>query len=168
MNADGDEKTGVERARRFLILAGVVVVVGFGVWRLGWFVIERDRTRWKDAALVRLQTLSTTNELIRSEVEELRTPSKTNELEWVHDHVLMMTNGQFIVYEYRHGRNGYFPPHLFLGRTSDGQWLYSSYHFCNGVGMVRWDSPGSVAEFCKKYFVRTFDGKSDECLKLTW
>ena len=46
---------------------------------------------------------------------------------------VLMTNGEHIIYECRHGANIYFPPHLFLGHCSDGRWLYSSYHFCNSM-----------------------------------
>lgn len=107
--------------------------------------------------------------MVLAELAELKSPKTNNvNLGWTHDHVLLMTNGEFIEYEYRHGVNDYFPPNLFLGRCSDGRWLYSSYHFCNSMNMVRQDSaPGSVAEFARRYSVREFDGKSDDCLKMT-
>ena len=159
MNENGIDNSGRD---------SVIIVFLCGAWWIARRVSERPRTEWKGEALDRLSTLSITNEQIRLELEELRTPSKTNELGWAHEHVLLMTNGQHIVYEYRHGRNDYFPPHLFLGRTSDGQWLYSTYHFCRSMGMVQFDKPpGSVEEFCKTYYARTFDGKTDECITLT-
>ena len=105
--------------------------------------------------------------MIRTELHALK--ARTNgSFGWIHDHVLLMTNGEFIIYEYRHGANDYFPPHLFLGHCSAGRWLYSSYHFCNNMNMIAGDDPpGSVAEFKTTYSAREFDGKSDECLKLT-
>lgn len=169
MNDGGSEKKWQRRTARFLLVMAVIIVSGFGVWKIGRAMIESKRTSWKESALVRLQTLSLTNERVRLELEELKRAPGINEVEWTRDHVLVMTDGQYIVYEYRHGRNGNFPPHLFLGHSSDGQWLYSSYHFCNDMAMIRFDNqPGSIAEFSKKYFIRSFDGKSDECLKLTW
>jgi hypothetical protein len=165
-------KTGWTAAdlMRWSVIA--VLLIGATLSAIWWTarrVTERERTKWKGPALARLTGMSITNEQVRLEMDELKARSKTNEIEWAGEHVLVMTNGQYIVYEYRHGRNDWFPPHLFLARTSDGQWLYSSYHFCNSMGMIRWDNPpGSVAEFCRKYFARPFDGKSDDCLKLTW
>ena len=50
-----------------------------------------------------------------------------------------MTNGEYIVYAYRHGANNGFVDHLFLGHGSDGRWLYSTYHFCNSK--VRYEEP---------------------------
>lgn len=80
-----------------------------------------------------------------------------------------MTNGEFIVYAYRHGANNGFIDHLFLGHGSDGRSLYSNYHFCNSRAMIRADEPpASIAEFAKRYAAREFDGKSDACLQHTW
>ena len=117
----------------------------------------------------RCQASGIANEEVRQEFDELRT-STTNDtqLGWANEPVLLMTNGEYIIYEYRHRANIYFPPHLFLGHCSDGRWLYSSYHFCLHMNMVRFDDPpGSIAEFAKRYSAREFDGKSDQCLKMT-
>ena len=148
-----------------LVITTVLLVVALacGAW---WLVKQKSewrRAQWKSAALERLAKLSITNIESRQELDSL------NGFGWVGDHVLRMTNGEHIIYEYRHGANGSFPPHLFLGHCSDGRWLYSTYHFCNSMNMVRSDDPpGSINEFAKKYFAREFDGKSDECLKVTW
>jgi hypothetical protein len=148
-----------------LLFAGLAC----GTWSFARYRSERARTHWKTEALERLAGLSITNDTVRSELDELRMPkTKDSDLGWAHEHVLLMTNGESIIYEYRHGAGIYFPPHLFLGHGSDGRWLYSSYHFCNSMNMVRWDDPpGSIAEFAKRYSVREFDGKSDVCLKMT-
>jgi hypothetical protein len=160
---------------RFLKI-GLVIVVSLaallsGVWLMARRITEQKRTQWKVGALERLEHQPLTNDLVRAEIDKITTATDAAGKEgdeWVSDHVLLMTNGEFIVYEYRHGRNDYFPPHLFLGHASNGQWLYSSYHFCNHMEMIRFDKPpGSLAEFSKTYFVRAFDGKSDECLNLT-
>ena len=87
----------------------------------------------------------------------------------MHDQVLLMTNGEFVIYASRHGANNGFVDHLFLGHCSDGRWLYSTFHFCNSMAMIRGeDPPGSIAEFAKRYSAREFDGKSDKCLQHTW
>lgn len=141
--------------------------LAFGVWRFARYWSERERTQWKSQALVRLSSLSITNDAVARELEELKS-SKVTERGWANEHVLLMTNGESIIYEYRHGANDYFPPHLFIGHCSDGHWIYSSYHFCNSMNMVLQDTPpGSIAEFAKRYSARAFDGKSDECLKMT-
>jgi hypothetical protein len=140
-----------------------------GAWWLARYKSGRKRSQWKGPALERLARLSITNEEVRQELEALKA-SNTNDtqLGWAHDHVMLMTNGEYIIYEYLHGANIYFPPHLFLAHGSDGRWLYSSYHFCNSMMMARFDDPPeSIAKFAKRYSVREFDGKSDVCLKTT-
>jgi hypothetical protein len=152
-------------------LGGILLLtcLACGAWWLARSRSERPRAHWKSEALARLAKLSITNNTVRRELDELRLPkTEDTELAWVHEHVLLMTNGESIIYEYRHGDNVYFPPHLFLGHCSDGRWLYSSFHFCISMGMVRFDDPpGSTAEFAKRYSAREFDGKSDVCLKMT-
>jgi hypothetical protein len=139
------------------------------MWWVARRLSERPRTAWTESALVRLSNLSLTNQEIRTELDTMKAKVREDgESGWAGERVLRMKNGEFIVYEYRHGRNDYFPPHLFLGRCSDGRWIYSSYHFCNSMNMIAFDRvPGSITEFCGKYFAREFDGKSDVCLKLT-
>ena len=164
-------QSGAVSRKLVVWLAIPLIFVGllFGGWSAVRYKYELVRANWKTAALARIAGLSLTNGDISQELETLKASRRAGEhQEWAGDHALLMTNGEYIIYEYRHGRNDYFPPHLFLGHCSDGRWLYSSYHFCNAMNMVRFDDPpGSIAEFAKKYSAREFDGKSDECLKMT-
>jgi len=88
---------------------------------------------------------------------------------WTGEHVLLMTNDEYLVYAFRHGFDNGFVDHLLLARGSDGRWYYSTYHFCNHLTMLLSDPPpSSIAEFASRYAAREFDGKSDECLQHTW
>jgi hypothetical protein len=145
----------------------VLLVGGRSAVRLKY---ERARASWKAAALPRLAALSLTNEEIRQELDTLKAgPTPNIDFRWAHEHVLLMTNGEYLIYASRHGFNSGFVDHLFLAHGSDGRWWYSTYHFCNSMaGVIGEDPPGSISEFAKKYAVREFDGKSDECLQHTW
>ena len=126
-----------------------------------------ERAVWKDKALVQIADTSMTNEVVVSEIDEMK--HLTPNVDWAHYHVLLMTNNEVLVYAFRHGYNNGFVDHLFLAHGSDGRWYYSTYHFCNSMAAVRGeDPPGSIAEFAKRYAVREFDGKSDICLQHTW
>ena len=161
------EKSGGRRhfIRKLVLVSICLCVFVAGAW---WFAKQKaahERARWKRTAIERLAGLSPNNEEIRREIEALKTGLKRG---WTHDHVLMMKNGEHIIYAYRHGRNSSFD-HLFLGHGSDGRWLHSSYHFCNSMVMLNSDdAPGSITEFAQSYSAREFDGKSDECLQRTW
>jgi len=154
----------------WLAIALVIIVSAVGVLWAAQTKFERARTVWKTATLPRLTALSFTNEEIRQEFDALKAgPTPNMDWSWAHDHVLLMTNGEHLIYAFRHGFNNGSVDHLFLARGSDGRWLYSTYHFCNQMAGVRSDDPpGSIAEFAKRYSAREFDGKSDECLKKTW
>ena len=141
-----------------------------GLWR---FMKQRDyeaRKLWKERTIEQLAESSRSSELIRRELDDLKGGPKPNvDFGWTHENVLLMTNGEYIVYAHRHGANSGFVDHLFLGQGSDGRWLYSTYHFCNSMAMVGGeDAPGSIDEFAQRYSAREFDGESDECLQHTW
>jgi hypothetical protein len=129
---------------------------------------EHARKVWKDDALIQIAKTSMTNEEVLTEIDQIKHPTPSLNFGWTHDHVLLMTNDQFLVYAFRHGFNNGFVDHLFLARGSDGRWYYSTYHFCNQMAGADADPPGSIAEFATKYAAREFDGKSDECLNHTW
>src|SRR5262245_42711449 len=94
------------------------------------------RAQWKNPALVRLATMTATNEIVRDELLQLKAGPKPGvDVGWTHDHVLLMTNGEYIVFEYLHGDDFRSVDHLFLGHGSDGKWLYSTFHFCNRMAM---------------------------------
>ena len=162
------ESTRSKLAIRFavnllLVLVGIAALSA-GAWRLSNLSAARQRAKWKESALRQLAGLTLTNARVGSNHDELG-----DSHEWVHDRILLMTNGEHIIYAYRHGRNDGSVDHLFLGHGSDGRWLYSTYHFCNSMNMIMNDDPpGSITEFANTYFAREFDGKSDECLKHTW
>ena len=176
MNASAPSETP-NRSKRFarvvgILFATLVVIIASlaGVWWLAKQKAAGERAAWKGPTLERLAGLSITNEVIRRELDELKAGPKPNiDFGWAHDQVLLMTNGDYIVFASRHGTNNGFIDHLFLGHASDGRWLYSTYHFCNMMATVRSDDPpGSIAEFERRYSVREFDGKSDVCLQHTW
>lgn len=88
--------------------------------------------------------------------------------EWVTDTMLLMTNGQTLTYRFRHGTE-LIVPHLFIARDSNGRWWYSSFHFCNGMSMIRWeDPPGSISEFAHRFSLRQFDPLTHDWAEPTW
>jgi hypothetical protein len=153
----------------WLAMPFALVLLVLGVVRGYQWRDEHARAMWKTATLQRLSGLSFTNEEIKRELEELKAAGGADEFRrWTGDQVVLMTNGEYIVYRFWHGANSGFVDHLFLGHCSDGRWLYSTYHFCNHMAGVDADPPGSINEFTKTYLAREFDGKSDACLKHTW
>ncbi len=155
-----------------MIFSALVILAATlaGLWWYAKYKAAHDRAAWKVVALERLAALSITNAEILRELEELRANLQAgNDARWAHERVLLMKDGDYIIFANRHGANNGFVDHLFLGHSSDGRWLYSTYHFCNSMAAVLIDNPpASIAEFERRYAVREFDGKSDLCLQHTW
>lgn len=154
----------------WLAIPAVLVLLLFGLRAMVHHKYERARTDWMVATLPQLAGLSFTNAEIKQEIESLKmSAAQPDRRIWTGDHVLLMTNSEFLVYSFYHGFNSGFIDHLFLAHGSDGRWYYSTYHFCNSMAAVFADEqPGSIAEFARRYSVREFDGKSDVCLQHTW
>jgi hypothetical protein len=159
-------------ARKFLWLSlpVLLLILWLGLRWVTKHKYESERSAWKTATVSRLAALSLTNEVIRTEIESIKSRSHADfDNGWIEDHVLLMTNGEFLVYAFRHGFNSGFVDHLFLAHASDGRWLYSTYHFCNQMAAIRNENPpASINAFEKAYSAREFDGKSDDCLTHTW
>ena len=158
--------------RKITILASVplaMLLLLVGGRALVQYKYNRARDHWKTAALRRLSETSISNEQISTELHQIRNPTPNLNIGWAHDDVILMTNGEYLVYAWWHGANSGFVDHLFLAHGTDGKWYYSTYHFCNGMaGILGDDPPGSIREFTARYSVRDFDGKSDDCLNHTW
>jgi hypothetical protein len=153
----------------WLTIPVLTVILVAGYRPVMKFHYEHEREVWKDQALARIARTSMTNEEILAEIGQMKHPTPGLDFGWTHEHVLLMTNDEFLVYAFHHGFNNGFVDHLFLAHGSNGRWYYSTYHFCNGMaGVLRDDPPGSIAEFTSRYGVREFDGSSAVCLQHTW
>jgi hypothetical protein len=158
--------------RKLIILLAIPVLIL--VLIAGWRAVakhrhEQARKAWKDQALVQIAKTSMTSEEVLTEIDQIKHPTPNLNFGWAHEHVLLMTNGEFLVYAFRHGFNSGFVDHLFLAHGSDGHWYYSTYHFCNRMaGVIGDDQPGSIAEFASRYAVHEFDDRPDVCLLHTW
>lgn len=166
-------RTGVIRRKLLLAIFAIPVLLAalyFGGREMVRHQQLRERAAWKTETLPRLAALSFTNAEIRADLDAFKQGTSLSPNHgWAQDHVLVMTNGTYLIYASRHGFNNGFVDHLFLAHSSDNRWFYSTYHFCNQMAaLVNDDPPGSIAEFAKTYSAREFDGKSDECLKHTW
>lgn len=88
---------------------------------------------------------------------------------WLSERLIVMRNGDWLAYANICRKQDRHIYDLFLARGSDGQWYYSTYHFCIGMVVLRMEEQSDdLAGFAKMYYLRTFDGQSDECLQKTW
>ncbi|SPE51234.1 hypothetical protein SBV1_130103 [Verrucomicrobia bacterium] len=158
--------------RKMIIWASVpllIIALVIGGRATVHYNLQRARKSWAIAAVRQLAAITLTNMEIRTELDQIKHPTPDLDFGWAHEHVILMTNGEYLVYAWWHGANSGFVDHLFLARGTAGKWYFSTYHFCNQMAGILGDEPaGSIAEFAKRYSVREFDGKSEDCLEHTW
>lgn len=161
-----------------LLIGGIIValmpVVEKGYWEHRRMQARRE---WKAAALPEIARLVVDRDWLTNETTRLSAPgagTKEGVIApgWLSDHLILMGDGEWLIYKARCNK---VRPHevedIFLAKGSDGKWYYSTCHFC--VGMVcllmfqQDEKPNDLAFFVRRYQLREFDGKSDDCLKKT-
>lgn len=165
--------------RKWLIWLGVVVLMGVVAFALFPNPEERrlrapERKEWKKQALAQVSATSGNTQLISNTITALRAEAEKNPDEgWLGTNLVLMTNGEYLVYSHIDAKQDRRIHDLFLARGSDGKWYYSTFHFCINMitlrmGFMGEGATGSIQEFTNAYALREFDGKSNECLKKTW
>jgi hypothetical protein len=130
------------------------------------------RRAWKDEALAAISARVADPAWLGREVEELKKKGANDSSgseAWISDRLLLMRNGDWLAYANVCQKEDRRIADLFLGRGSDGQWYYSTYHFCIGMVVLRMqDQPDDLEGFVKAHYLRRFDGHSNACLQRTW
>ena len=118
----------------WLAIPSVLVLSLFGLRAMAHYKFERARAVWKDEALAQTAKTSMTNEEVLTEIDQIKHPTPNLNFGWTHEHVLLMTNGEFLVYSFYHGSNTGFIDHLFLAHGSDGRLVIQHISFLQQHG----------------------------------
>jgi hypothetical protein len=160
--------------KRFLIIAGVVsVLVAVTVIAIAvrYAPSSSARLAWKERAIGEISARVAdpawpSNELAHLKARGTNDPSDSDT--WLSERLIVMQNGDWLAYANICQKEDSRIRDLFLGRGSDGRWYYSTYHFCIGMVVLRMEEQSDdLAAFSKTYYLRQFDGHSDECLQKT-
>ena len=163
------------KAKITLLVCGAVAgLVALGAAAL---YLPNPRRAWKERAVPEIARLAGDPAWLAREKAALRSPGSGDKSRviapgWLSERMILMKSGEWLVYRSHCSKR---PPHnvkdIFIARGSDGKWYYSTCHFC--VGMITLvmeqdgEPPADIASFARKYHLREFDGKSDECLRET-
>ena len=161
---------------KWVLLATVLVLAAASVFvlKLG----REDRLRasarreWKENAIPKVahritETVWITNQIATLTARIAAHPDDA--FNWIGDEMLVMKNGDWIVYSAKCSKADSRIHDIFIGRASDGKWYYSTYHFCISMSALSFEpQPSDLTKFVSICALREFDGRSDECLKLTW
>jgi hypothetical protein len=130
------------------------------------------RKEWKSKAIPEIATKFGDSNWLASETRTLNAKGVAGTSDsgnWISDHLLLMKNGEWIVYASKCSKEDSRIHDIFIGRGSDGKWYFSTYHFCIGmVALMGDERPESLAKFVAVYYLSKFDGRSDDCLNRTW
>ena len=154
----------------------VVCAAVFALLASGVFLLAKgnpySRWAWKNRAIAEISREAKDPAWLAAELASMggATNSPIESDAWLSRHLIVMTNGDWMAYRNICRKENFWICDLFVGRGSDGHWYYSTYHFCIRMFVLssrRKGQPASIAEFQKDYYVRQFDGHSNECLKKT-
>ncbi len=158
--------------RLFLVLAVVLVLGVVVAFNAVSHMRVKHRKAWKDRMLAEIALRTedpkwTTDEVavVRKKGEDAPDSSDS----WFSQKLILMRNGDWIAYANICRKQNWRIDDLFLGKGSDGQWYYSTYHFCIEMVVLRMETQAEdLMQFVNSYYLRPFDGRSDVCLQKTW
>jgi len=165
-------KTGT----KWLILSGaalllLVLLLVAARWRWGPPGLRAPARRaWKDKALAELARRSADPKFVTNELAAMKAGKASQKNcrsePWLSDHLILLENGEWLLYASICSKADRRIHDIFIGRASDGKWYYSTWHSCSYVINLHHQSK-SLEDFIKEYWLREFDGRSDECLEKT-
>lgn len=150
-----------------VLLATLALLAHMGMDRLH----NQARKNWKNTAIAEIKRNVADTHWLSAELNTLRAKqaSGSNYGDWSSDRVIAMSNGDWLVCASKCSKENWRIYDIFIARGSDGKWYYSTYHFCVGMMVLRMEAqPPTLVKFIEDYFLREFDGHSDQCLELTW
>lgn len=160
--------------RPLLIAGGCVVLVALAITAVAirYMPSSSARREWKDRAIADISTRVANSAWVSNELAHLKTRGDNHPSDsdgWLSERLIVMRNGDWLAYANLCQKQDSRIRDLFLGRGSDGRWYYSTYHFCKGMVVLKMEEQSDdLAGFAKTYYLRQFDGHSDECLQKTW
>ena len=153
-------------ARRTQLLLGVVAlcVLAGGMWlvvRKIARVRQHAGAEFRRAAVAQIAAWSETVEWSYFGVSSLAAEqAKVAGRPWIADHLIQMTNGEWMVYFAKSTREDWRVDDIFIGKASDKKWYYSTFKFCPGMAAVT-SQPAGIADFVRTYRLKEFDGTTN-------
>jgi hypothetical protein len=163
-----------------LLLIGVfvlaVVAGSIGFWYTtalaGNKLDSKYRRVWKQKTLEEIAVRVANPDWPANEIARLQAGSASDrgvKESWLSDRMILMRDGEWLAYSAVCRKENRRIYDIFLARGSDGKWYYSTYHFCIDMVSLRGEEqPEDLNGFAREYYLSTFDGVSDECLRKTW
>ena len=155
-------------------MGGCAVLVALAITAVAirYMPSSRARREWKDRAIADISSRVGDSAWVSNELAHFKTTSTNDPSDsdgWLSERLIVMRNGEWVAYANICQKQDSRIRDMFLGRGSDGRWYYSTYHFCRGMIVLKMEEQSDdLGAFAKTYYLRPFDGHSEECLQKTW
>jgi len=153
------------------VVIGVVVVL-LAMWQVARQVQNKQHALWFDRSVAEVKALATQTNWMGETIATLQAyPDRNDDLgrHFISPNLILMSNGEWIIYRSATHKQGTQFPELFIGITSDQQWYYSTYHFCCQMIVLAADrQPSDLMAFKTKYCLRPYSGQPYSELRKTW
>ena len=132
---------------------------------VAFFALRPDRYHTRERRAAKAQMI----EGIGKQVARLNPDTELKGGAWWDGEFIRFYDGSWIAYRAQCHKVDPKVYDLFIGRGSDGNWYYSTYHFCIGMlALQGHDQMDRLQDFISEYSLETFDGSSDQALLPTW
>ena len=162
-------------AKKLIVIAGVcalLIAIGVVVMRGRDPFRSSARRAWKENAIAEISSRVAERSWVDKELAELKKRGAGDSSDsggWLSERFIVMRDGEWLAYANICQKEDGRIRGLFLGRGSDGRWYYSTYHFCKQMVVLRMEEQSTnLVGFAQAYYLRPFDGHSDDCLQKTW
>ncbi len=168
--------TRKNRINLTVLFISIILLISLLYICVSWLPLKARRA-WKDVAISDISRLAIDKKWIAEQISRFvpvdNAQTIDNEGWWVSGELILMKNKEWLIYKNHCSKRA---PHnvsdIFIAKGSDGNWYYSTYHFCIDMFVLKhmheYGQPENLKTFISQYSLKQFDGKSDECLQKTW
>ncbi len=151
------------------ILCGIIIVGTLG-WLITTHILNQRHSQWLEHCVAEIKSLSSETNWIAGVIESMHaTPEDELGRHFISPDLVVMTNGEWIIYRAATHKQGTAFPELFVGLASDEKWYYTTYHFCHQMMVLGADGqPPSLEYFVTNYYLVPYTEQPYEKLTKTW
>jgi len=130
----------VKRALIVCTILAMLIALGAVIVEMTYILRSSARKAWKQTAITTIRTHLAEPTWESREIAMLAnvvTNGPFDSERWCSERLILMKNGDWIAYTNVCRKENWRIDDLFIGRGSDGQWYYSTYHFCKDMIVLR-------------------------------
>ena len=153
------------------VVLGIVVLLLAAGWGVR-HIQDGQYAQWLERGVGEVRALAAHTNWMGDAIAAMRAhPDRHDDLGryFMSPDLILMSNGEWIIYRAATHKQGARFPELFVGLASDQHWYYSTYHFCRQMIVLGADGqPDDLRYFVTNYCLRPYSGQPYHGLRKTW